>query len=284
VRTRRQRTGFHRPLHAFTLIELLVVVAIIALLLAILTPSLNTARELALHAVCASQLRQIGTATQAYALGAGGALPRGVPHGNLDQLGIHKPFEAAVAYWHDKAVATKHLFPDGSPMPWSLGLLWHQKVIGDPRVFYCPKQSREAAGVRSYQYYEDLGWAGPARAYGSYIDRSVFNYILTGYLYIPYAAETGPYDRRDDRPAALTQARLDMVLAVDDILGALTDAPSPHPEYQWNVARFDGAVARVAADRTWVDDISWPRYQDPWLTQDWRSFNELLRRLEHGSK
>jgi prepilin-type N-terminal cleavage/methylation domain-containing protein len=51
---------------AFTLIELLVVIAIIALLMAILMPSLNKARKQARSAVCLAHLRQWGTVFHLY--------------------------------------------------------------------------------------------------------------------------------------------------------------------------------------------------------------------------
>ena len=52
---------------AFTLIELLVVIAVIALLLAILLPALASARKSARAAVCRSNMKQLGVATQTYA-------------------------------------------------------------------------------------------------------------------------------------------------------------------------------------------------------------------------
>jgi len=59
---------------AFTLIELLVVVAIIALLIAILLPSLSKARDEAKRSVCLSQLRQLATAWSVYTIDERGAL------------------------------------------------------------------------------------------------------------------------------------------------------------------------------------------------------------------
>lgn len=56
-----------RPVRGFTLIEVLVVVAIIALLISILLPSLSRAREQARTVQCASNMRTCGQAVALYA-------------------------------------------------------------------------------------------------------------------------------------------------------------------------------------------------------------------------
>ena len=114
---------------AFTLIELLVVMAIIALLMSILMPSLNRARHSARLAVCASNLKTMGTAHYYYSEQADDQIAAG-----KDPALWGPPAEDGRA--HNQMSAWKWwLYPHatGAPRPYR-----PRTPTDSGRVFLCP--------------------------------------------------------------------------------------------------------------------------------------------------
>ncbi len=90
---------------AFTLIELLVVISIIALLIALLLPALGSARAVARHVTCLSNLKQIALWGTMYATDNRGILP---VNGSSSLGGLHRyydsssPFDIGGGHWYEK--------------------------------------------------------------------------------------------------------------------------------------------------------------------------------------
>jgi prepilin-type N-terminal cleavage/methylation domain-containing protein len=109
----------------FTLVELLVVIGIIAVLISILLPSLNKAREAAKRAQCLSNLRQFGQYLTLYANAYKGQIPIGE---SGDQ-----------AQWNYTIWRTNGSNPSRYE---AFGLLWETGLLKSPQAYYCPSQTR----------------------------------------------------------------------------------------------------------------------------------------------
>ena len=76
-RVLRTRMAGHAGVRAFTLVELLVVIGIIAVLISMLLPALNKAREAAQRTACLSNLKQIANLLNMYSVEYKGKVPLG---------------------------------------------------------------------------------------------------------------------------------------------------------------------------------------------------------------
>src|ERR1035441_9382316 len=117
---------------AFTLIELLVVIAILAILMALLLPSLASAREKGYRTACLSNLRQMSIAIQAYASDNDGKIPYGPKA---------PPFTSAADFYPSTGAPTS-LISLGNGAPVGLGLLLQDQLCNQPKALFCPSSDQ----------------------------------------------------------------------------------------------------------------------------------------------
>ncbi len=133
---------------AFTLIDILVSLAVIALLVGLMLPSIAKVRESARKVICSSNMRQIGLGMNLYAEDNKDMLPSSV---FLDDDGGRTAYPW-LPHLMDTARTDAQQFPDRIWGQWDgLGLLFYKGYINAPAVYYCPSHE----GENSIYVYED---------------------------------------------------------------------------------------------------------------------------------
>jgi prepilin-type N-terminal cleavage/methylation domain-containing protein/prepilin-type processing-associated H-X9-DG protein len=121
------------PRRAFTLIELLVVIAIIAILIGLLVPAVQKAREAASRIQCQNNLKQMGIALHAYHTDRGSFPPGLVSRSSVVTDGDHTGFTYLLPYLEQQNLQRLYDFD----VSWFAAP--NYRAVGtEVALFYCP--------------------------------------------------------------------------------------------------------------------------------------------------
>ena len=158
---------------AFTLVELLVVIAIIALLLSILMPSLQKAREQAKRVVCKSNLRQIALGVYFYVEDYGSFPDTDNMSqfywrwtNNLVSPGVTLPNPYTYWFWVYEWGRSQEVYNFAKSF-------WTEKYISNFKMLRCPSDKGDTIPVGS------IGGYGDIRPQRPWIQMDVHNYYKT---------------------------------------------------------------------------------------------------------
>jgi prepilin-type N-terminal cleavage/methylation domain-containing protein/prepilin-type processing-associated H-X9-DG protein len=165
----------------FTLVELLVVISIIAVLLAILMPSMKKAQEQARFVICKSNFKTYGLAITMYLQANNDGFPH--PCDSLYTIATNTPLHPAICRWHDNSVT-----PDGPLWPY----------VMDKNVSFCPTLARIARNQGSKHSVSHLA---------SIPINSQFTYSMNGYLSAGNERENLMVTRPENRMPKVTNVK-----------------------------------------------------------------------------
>jgi prepilin-type N-terminal cleavage/methylation domain-containing protein len=241
--------------NGFTLVELLVVVAIIALLISILIPSLMAAKDIAKAVFCKSTLSALNKATLLYVEGNKGFMMVMNPKQNASDptRGPDEPHNASMAFGSMKDINGDGVREAANPDPatglsadlrtW--GFVYTSTTQYKAEMFYCPGTGITAANYIRSTYPDP--WGSKSLA--------ISQEIRTSYMWNPWLksddsnvtkGSMGYYYYEDD--LVFARHPNDRFTTCDLIFGLNATAHQQGKIAKWNMGYPDGHVETLESD------------------------------------
>ena len=225
-----------RPRHGFTLVELLVVIAIIGVLVALLLPAIQAAREAARRMQCTNNLKQLGLATLNYESARKKLPPSRVADGHLTYLSLLLDYmeQSQVRGLWDLKRGNHGCFYDQA-------LTTRQAVVD---AFFCPSQQHESTSILIAIVPGDGSTHGrsdpevPGTPVGYYGSLSDYRPVGSSTCNIPYSAANG-------------SAAILLYNSFDWSNSHLSDGAAVQVNRETNL-RYEGSTKRVIG---WTEEI-----------------------------